>query len=528
MILEDTTSLRNAMNIVNSFGVLSGLQLNKKKTKALWIGASSKNKIEPLKFQCPKEPIKFLGTYLSHDTVANNNNNFYIKIRKMETKLNIWRSRDLTLFGRTMLVKSLGLSQLIYAASMLSVPETVIQQTQSKLFAFLWKNKRDKIKRQVLLRPLSKGGLSFPCFRTVVKALRLSWISRLLNNTHDTWTAIPNYYFDKHGGLLFLLNCNYSVGKLDRKIPLFYRELLDYFQQLRSNYEDPLKREFILWNNRDINIENKSVFWKAWREKNVLFVQDLLNNQGNYLSPQEFSDKYNIKVNFLQYYQITSAIPAYLKSSASAHMDLEDLNSICENFDFQLSKDITLNLKKTLCKQFYKLFVEEINTEPTAIKSWRKTCPEVADNWVNCIQNNYKITRDNKLRQFYFKLLHRILVTNKELKRFGITDCDKCVMCGKNDSIEHAFFECQSFMKLSDESLQWFNSLHKINVCLTSLQCFLNLPTPTNNLSDKQTKDLRLLLLYAKQYHYACKTMQKKQDSSEFISKVIIQLEIDI
>lgn len=145
LILEDTTPLRNAMNIVTSFGALSGLQLNKKKTKALWIGTSSKNKMEPLKFQCPKDPIKFLGTYLSHDAAANNNNNFHIKIRKMETKLNIWRSRDLTLFGRTMLAKSLGLSQLIYTASMLSVPETVIQQTQSKLFAFLWKNKTDKM-----------------------------------------------------------------------------------------------------------------------------------------------------------------------------------------------------------------------------------------------------------------------------------------------------------------------------------------------------------------------------------------------
>ena len=55
----------------------------------------------------------------------------------METKLNIWLSRDLTLFGRTMLAKSLGLSQLVYAASMLSVPEAAIQQTQRKLFAFL-------------------------------------------------------------------------------------------------------------------------------------------------------------------------------------------------------------------------------------------------------------------------------------------------------------------------------------------------------------------------------------------------------
>ena len=208
-------------------------------------------------------------------------------------------------------------------------------------------------------------------------------------------------------------------------------------------------------------------------------------------------------------------------------MDLGNLNSIRENFDFQLSKDITLNLKKAPCKQFYKLYVEEINTEPTAIISWRKNCSEVADNWVSCIQNNYKIARDNKLRQFDFKLLHRILVTNKELKRFGITDCDKCVMCGENDSIEHTFFECQSFLKLSDESLQWFNSLHKTNVSLTSLQYFLNLPTSITNLNDKQTEDLCLLLLYAKQYHYACKTMRKKQDSSELIFKFTIQLEIE-
>ena len=146
---------------------------------------------------------------------------------------------------------------------------------------------------------------------------------------------------------------------------------------------------------------------------------------------------------------------------------------------------------------------------------------------MHCIQNNYKITRDNKLRQFYFKLLHRILVTNKELKCYGITDCVKCVMCGENDSIEHAFLECQSFLKLCNESLQWFNNVHKINVSLTPLQFFLNLPTPSTSLSNKQTKDLRLLLLYAKRYHYACKTMQKKVDTSEFIFKLIIQLTID-
>ena len=39
-------------------------------------------------------------------------------------------------------------------------------------------------------------------------------------------------------------------------------------------------------------------------------------------------------------------------------------------------------------------------------------------------------------------LVFEEIKNNKELKRFGITDCEKCVMCGKNDSVEHTFFEC--------------------------------------------------------------------------------------
>ena len=68
----------------------------------------------------------------------------------MKVKLNLWLSRDLTLYGKTLLAKSLGVSQLVYAASMFSVPTTIIKNVQSELFSFLWKNKKDKIKRAVI------------------------------------------------------------------------------------------------------------------------------------------------------------------------------------------------------------------------------------------------------------------------------------------------------------------------------------------------------------------------------------------
>ena len=171
IIVKDVNSLKQALRVLADFGTISGLELNGKKTKVMWIGSLKQNTKKVLNFKCPKQPIKFLGTYLSYNEAQNYHNNFTLKIRKIDTKLNIWLSRDLTGFGRTLLAKFLGLSQLVYIASMNTVPEGTIQQVQSKLFSFLWKNKSDKIKRSVLYQPFSKGGLNFPCFSSMIKAL---------------------------------------------------------------------------------------------------------------------------------------------------------------------------------------------------------------------------------------------------------------------------------------------------------------------------------------------------------------------
>ena len=85
-------------------------------------------------FKCTAQPIKALGAFLSYDEDKNNEENFFSKIRKMKTKLNIWQIRDLSLYGRSMLAKTVGVSQLIYAASMLTVPEVAIEKAQAVNF----------------------------------------------------------------------------------------------------------------------------------------------------------------------------------------------------------------------------------------------------------------------------------------------------------------------------------------------------------------------------------------------------------
>ena len=221
VISSSVASLKSSLQIINSFGSLSGLNLNKTKTKIMWIGSQKSNKDKIMGFKCITEPIKAFGAFLSYDEHKNNEENFFSKIRKMRTKLNIWQTRDLSLYGRSMLAKAVGVSQLIYAASMLTVPEPVIQKTQAELFAFLWRNKKDNIKRQIIYQPTSDGGLNFMNFRTMVKSLRLSWIGRLLDGTNANWKAIPNYFFNKYGGLSFLLSATMMLIYSKRIFPSF-------------------------------------------------------------------------------------------------------------------------------------------------------------------------------------------------------------------------------------------------------------------------------------------------------------------
>ena len=64
-----------------------------------------------MEFHSIKDPIKILGAHLSYNEDKNNDANFFSKIHKMKTKLNLWQTRDLTRFGKSVLAKTLGASQ---------------------------------------------------------------------------------------------------------------------------------------------------------------------------------------------------------------------------------------------------------------------------------------------------------------------------------------------------------------------------------------------------------------------------------
>ena len=195
----------------------------------------------------------------------------------------MWRSRDLTLFGRVLIIKTLGISNFVYSASNIDVTKEIINNVQSRLFKFLWKNKGDKIKRVGVYQDYEKGGLRMSDLETMIKALRLAWIPRLSNNSHPNWKTVPNYHLKKWGGLDFLLLCNYRMKDFEF-LPRFYHDILLFFDELKTLYGHKGISDLLHFNNRDILIVEKPFFFQEWFVAGIKTIMHLLDTDGQFLS----------------------------------------------------------------------------------------------------------------------------------------------------------------------------------------------------------------------------------------------------
>ena len=80
--------------------------------------------------------------------------------------------------------------------------------------------------------------------------------------------------------------------------------------------------------------------------------------------------------------------------------------------------------------------------DQTGPKGWSEKLSLNKDVWTRIFKSLKNICKETKLKEFQFKLIHRTIVTRKELFRFGVKTDDQCLYCGDKDSVEHSLVEC--------------------------------------------------------------------------------------
>ena len=68
-----------------------------------------------------------------------------------------------------------------------------------------------------------------------------------------------------------------------------------------------------LWHNNEILINKQRVCKSHWIKKGIFFINDLINDDGNFLSLENFQDKFNVHTNFFTYNVLISAIQKTLE-----------------------------------------------------------------------------------------------------------------------------------------------------------------------------------------------------------------------
>ena len=100
-----------------------------------------------------------LGTAFSYNLKQCEQENFGNKLIKVKKLFNLWSQRDLSLYGKITITKTLGVYKLISSSACLHTPPYVIDTVNKLIADFVRNGKKPKIKRDALIGAKERGGL---------------------------------------------------------------------------------------------------------------------------------------------------------------------------------------------------------------------------------------------------------------------------------------------------------------------------------------------------------------------------------
>ena len=106
LILADNYSITQSFNLINIFEWGSGSRLNAQKTEGLWLGSAASKQTRPVNITWTTDKLKILGVYFGTSNVKHAN--WIDCVIKLEKRLNLWKSRTLSLKGKSLIINSIS------------------------------------------------------------------------------------------------------------------------------------------------------------------------------------------------------------------------------------------------------------------------------------------------------------------------------------------------------------------------------------------------------------------------------------
>lgn len=511
-ILDGTeTSLNQTLEELLKFSKISGLNINLDKTQLVWIGSekfSTRSIKTKWKLLWGSNKFKLLGIHFNTDLEKMEKENYTPKIQQMEKILKQWNKRTLSPIGKITVIKTLVIP--IYNHLFMSLPnpdDVIIERINKILYDFLWNN-NPKIKKSVIVKQYTEGGLKMINLNAFVNALKSTWIRRLLLK-ENKWQE----FIRLHIKLEKLTSCNveYIRDIYNTINNQFWKDVLKAFLEINCKME--IDEEHVLKSpifcNKNIKVGRNHIFYKTWYDKGIRFVNDLVNDNGNFKNYQEIKITTGTFGNFLEYQGVIDSLKHYLKKlNMSLKGKLE--------YPFIPSHIQIFLQQKSGAQAMYNMLNKNLE-QPTGKKTWNEKFNFTDQDWKNIYKYPFNIITYPAIQWFQTSINHNILVTNALLVKMKLKDDSHCYYCQcEEETITHLFWSCDKIQFFLDKLLQWLknNGIH-----CSILKEFFLFGLDRNNIIPKT---INVILLYAKYFIYITKCNQRQLLLDVFKKKLLI------
>ncbi|KAL0286590.1 UNVERIFIED_CONTAM: hypothetical protein Sradi_7144400 [Sesamum radiatum] len=189
------SSVRTIKSVLTEFAALSGLHVNPEKSTIILSKSVQQDRqsiLDILGFQEGSLPIKYLGLPLTSSRLKVAD--CQPLIDRLNGRLAGWNHLNLSLAGRTQLIKSVLNSLHTYWASVFILPKAIVKIIEGKVRSFLWKGSTSsghaKVAWAQICKTTEEGGLGVRSVLLMNQALMLKQVWRILQeDPRSIWVA---------------------------------------------------------------------------------------------------------------------------------------------------------------------------------------------------------------------------------------------------------------------------------------------------------------------------------------------------
>ena len=468
-------SLNTALDTLDRFSFISGLTMNFEKTKIIWIGAkkySTSSIKTKWKLSWGDTRFKLLGITFDVNLEKMIELNFEQSLIKIKNRIKHWKRRMLTPIGKITVIKSLLLPTLIHLFSSLPNPgQNFLNQLREIFKDYIW-GKRAKIKKSILTKEYSEGGMNMIDIDAFICTLKIKWLKNYLLNSETKCYMFMKNIFD----IKKVLNCGKSYCAklvLCLKNP-FWKDVLKSYITFINKYEidnlDQILNMPLFYNDKFH--PNDTFYIKSLYNRGIRLVKDIIDKDGLFVSIKYIENTTGEKLNFLTYLSLKTAIKTYIQT---LNIDLKDMNINpthpclnCYAEKIITGKDLNKSIYKTLIKN---------NDIPSSQNKWMSLHKNLNIDWNYVYSFAFTCKKDTYSQWFQLRINHRILGTNALLVKMKMIKNPLCSFCNlSEETLAHLFYQCPKINDIIQFIMQKLlehhceNNIDKITVLLGSRQ----------------------------------------------------------